>query len=88
MAGSAPSGKWRYWVIFIVAIMLVITSGITFFTAKYKMKKDGQETEVRNISGASLANFIMSIIIGVIVGLVIFFPQKISAGLSYASKNL
>lgn len=68
------SADWKNWLILVIAIVSVITSGVAFFTAKYKLKTEGQKTEVENITNASMINFILSFIIAgvsaILLGLV------------------
>ena len=78
-ACEADSQKWRYWVIFGLAVFMAVTSGVSFFTSQYTIKKDEVpgDTALNNVRRSSLASFIVSVIIIALVVMVLFFKKQI-----------
>jgi p-aminobenzoyl-glutamate transporter AbgT len=60
---AVKDGKWKFILIMVIALIATISSGVSFFTAKYRLKKEGQETEVDNISNSSGLVFVMSLLL-------------------------
>jgi hypothetical protein len=69
---SVSNGKWKFILIMVVALIATISSGVSFFTAKYRLKKAGQETEVDNISNSSGVVFVMSLLLVVFTAFFVF----------------